>query len=67
MSAKKTQSQKIMTSYFIVAVVVILFGVLIYGKAIQTSWKDGEAWREQGALQVRDSVEIKPERGDIRL
>ncbi|MDR1682045.1 MAG: penicillin-binding protein [Candidatus Symbiothrix sp.] len=65
MSAKKTQAQKIMTSYFILVVIVIGVALLVFSKAVRTSWKDGERWRELGATQVRDSVPIPTERGNI--
>ncbi|GHU68793.1 penicillin-binding protein [Bacteroidia bacterium] len=67
MSAKETNSQKIITSYLIVVVLMVLAGISIFGKANMTSWKDGERWRYLGdsIRQKNDTTPIPSIRGDI--
>ncbi|MDR2844267.1 MAG: transpeptidase family protein [Candidatus Symbiothrix sp.] len=65
MAAKKTIQQKSITRYFLISVVAVLFGMLVFGKACLISFRDGNAWRALGEKQTRDSVEIRAERGDI--
>ncbi|MDR0546048.1 MAG: penicillin-binding protein [Dysgonamonadaceae bacterium] len=65
MPEKGINAQKMMTCYFIIAVLMVVTGILIFGKANMTSWKDGERWRSLGAKQENDTASIPSVRGDI--
>lgn len=65
MQDKQSINKKILLYYSIVAVCIILFAFLIFGKACMTSFMDGSAWRKISEKQIRPNVEVPAVRGDI--
>jgi cell division protein FtsI (penicillin-binding protein 3) len=65
MPAQPSRNKKIIVYYFIVALLIVLFAVLIFGKACLISFADGNAWRKIGDKQIRPNVQVPAVRGDI--
>ena len=61
----KFDSEKVMPRYFIVAVVLTIIGVAILGKAFYIMTAKKEYWTEVADRLKRDSVSVKPTRGNI--
>lgn len=61
----KFESEKVMPRYFFIAVALTIVGVIVVGRAgyIMTAKKD--YWEKVAARQKRDSVSVKPNRGNI--
>ena len=61
----KFENDKVMPRYFIIAVVLTIIGFTVVGKAayIMTAKKD--YWEKVASRQKRDSVTVKPNRGNI--
>jgi cell division protein FtsI (penicillin-binding protein 3) len=51
--------------YTLIAIVVVLFAIFIFGKACYISLVDGNAWRKIGEKQIRPNVRIAATRGNI--
>ncbi|MBP3767142.1 MAG: transpeptidase family protein [Prevotella sp.] len=61
----KFDSEKVMPRYFIIAVVLSIIGVAILGKALYIMTAKKEYWTEVADRLKRDSVSVKPTRGNI--
>ena len=61
----KFDSEKVMPRYFAIAVVLTLLGVAIIGKAFYIMTAKKDYWTEVADRLVRDSVTVKPNRGNI--
>ena len=61
----KFDSKNIMPRYFFIAVVFTLIGVAIIGKASYIMTAEKDYWMEVAARQKKDSVRVKPNRGNI--
>ena len=61
----KFENDKVMPRYFIIAVVLTIIGFTVVGRAayIMTAKKD--YWEKVASRQKRDSVTVKPNRGNI--
>ena len=61
----KFDREKVMPRYFIIAVVLTVIGVAILGKALYIMTAKKEYWTEVADRLKRDSVSVKPTRGNI--
>ena len=61
----KFDSEKVMPRYFAIAVVLTLLGIAIVGRAMYIMTADKDYWTEIAARLKRDSVTVKPNRGNI--
>ena len=61
----KFDSEKVMPRYFMVAVVLTVLGVAILGRALYIMTAKKEYWTEVADRLKRDSVSVKPNRGNI--
>ena len=61
----KFDSDKVMPRYFAIAVVLTLLGIAIIGKAMYIMTAKKDYWNEVAARLKRDSVDVKPNRGNI--
>ena len=61
----KFDREKVMPRYFIVAVALTVIGVAILGKALYIMTAKKEYWTEVADRLKRDSVSVKPTRGNI--
>ena len=61
----KFNSDKVMPRYFAIAVAFTLIGVAIIGKAGYIMTAEKQYWSEVAARLVRDSLSVKPTRGNI--
>ena len=61
----KFDSEKVMPRYFIIAVVLTVIGFAILGKALYIMTAKKEYWTEVADRLKRDSVSVKPARGNI--
>ena len=61
----KFNSDKVMPRYFAIAVAFTLIGVAIIGKAGYIMTAEKQYWSEVVARLVRDSLSVKPTRGNI--
>ncbi|MDR0427874.1 MAG: transpeptidase family protein [Dysgonamonadaceae bacterium] len=65
MSSELSLNKKIISCYFIIAALVIIVAVLIFGKACTVSFVDGNAWRKLGEKQVKPNIKVPATRGNI--
>ena len=61
----KFKSEKVMPRYFAIAVVMTLIGFAIVGKAMYIMTAKKQYWTEVASRLKRDSVTVKPSRGNI--
>ncbi len=61
----KFDNDKVMPRYFVIAVVLTLLGVAIIGKAMYIMTAKKDYWEEVASRLKRDSVDVKPNRGNI--
>lgn len=61
----KFDKNKVMPRYFFIAVVLMLMGVAIVCKAFYIMTAKKDYWTAVAARQKRDSVDVKPNRGNI--
>ena len=61
----KFDSDKVMPRYFAIAVVLTLLGIAIIGRAMYIMTAKKDYWNEVAARLKRDSVDVKPNRGNI--
>ena len=61
----KFKSDKVMPRYFAIAVVMTLIGFAIVGKAMYIMTAKKQYWTDVAARLKRDSVIVKPNRGNI--
>lgn len=61
----KFNREKVMPRYFAIAVAFTLIGVAVIGKAGYIMTAEKQYWNEVAARLVRDSVSVKPNRGNI--
>jgi cell division protein FtsI (penicillin-binding protein 3) len=61
----KFDSEKVMPRYFVIAVVLTVIGVAVLGKALYIMTAKKEYWTEVADRLKRDSVSVKPNRGNI--
>ena len=61
----KFNSDKVMPRYFAIAVAFTLIGVAIIGKAGYIMTAEKQYWSDVAARLVRDSLSVKPTRGNI--
>ena len=62
---RKFKSDKVMPRYFAIAVVMTLIGCAIVGKAMYNMTAKKQYWTDVAARLKRDSVIVKPNRGNI--
>ena len=62
----KFKSDKVMPRYFAIAVVLTLIGFAIVGKALYIMTAKKTYWTQVASRLKRDSVSVKPSRGNIR-
>jgi cell division protein FtsI (penicillin-binding protein 3) len=66
MSSKQSINSKIIWSYSLVGVIIIVFvAFAIIGKACYISFVEGDAWRKIGEKQIRPNVKVPAMRGNI--
>lgn len=61
----KFSSEKVMPRYFVIAVALALVGVAVVGKAMYIMTAKKDYWTQVAARLQRDSVVVKPTRGNI--
>ena len=61
----KFRSEKVMPRYFAIAVVLTLIGFAVIGKAMYIMTAEKQYWSDVAARLKRDSVSVKPRRGNI--
>lgn len=61
----KFEKDKVMPRYFVIAVIFALVGVAIVGKAVYIMAAKGQYWTDVASRLKRDSVSVKPNRGNI--
>ncbi len=61
----KFRNDKVMPRYFAIAVVLALVGAAIVGKSFYIMTAKKEYWTEVASRLKRDSVDVKPNRGNI--
>lgn len=61
----KFDNKKVMPRYFAIAVVLALIGVAVVGKAAYIMTAKKQYWTDVAARLKRDSVSVKPNRGNI--
>ena len=61
----KFEREKVMPRYFSIAVALAILGVAIIGKTLYIMTAEKEYWTEVASRLKRDSVEVKPNRGNI--
>jgi cell division protein FtsI (penicillin-binding protein 3) len=61
----KFNTDKVMPRYFAIAVVLTFFGFAIVGKAMYIMTAKKQYWTDVAARLKRDSVSVKPNRGNI--
>ena len=61
----KFDNSKIMPRYSVIAIIMSLIAVAVIGKTIYTMTAGRSYWMEVAASQKKDSVSIKPTRGNI--
>ena len=61
----KFRSDKVMPRYFAIAVVMTLLGMAVIGKAMYIMTAKKQYWTEVASRLKRDSVSVKPGRGNI--
>ncbi len=61
----KFRNDKVMPRYFAIAVLLTLLGAAIVGKALYIMTAKKEYWTEVASRLKRDSVDVKPNRGNI--
>lgn len=61
----KFDSDKVMPRYFAIAVLLALVGIAVIGKAAYIMTVEKDYWTEVADRLVRDSVSVKPNRGNI--
>lgn len=61
----KFRNDKVMPRYFAIAVILTLLGVAVVGKAFYIMTAKKEYWTEVASRLKRDSVDVKPNRGNI--
>ncbi len=61
----KFDSEKVMPRYFAIAVVLTILGIAIIGKALYIMTAKKDYWTEVADRLKRDSVTVKPNRGNI--
>lgn len=61
----KFKSDKVMPRYFAIAVVLTLIGFAVVGKAMYIMTAEKEYWTKVADRLKRDSVSVKPSRGNI--
>ena len=61
----KFNSDKVMPRYFAIAVVLTFIGVAVVGKAMYIMTAKKQYWTEVASRLKRDSVSVKPNRGNI--
>lgn len=61
----KFDNNKVMPRYFAIAVVIMLIGFAIVGKAFYIMTAKKEYWTKVASRLKRDSVDVKPNRGNI--
>ena len=58
-------SDKVMPRYFFIAVVLTLIGFAVVGKAMYIMTAKKDYWTQVASRLKRDSVTVKPNRGNI--
>ena len=61
----KFDNSKIMPRYSVIAIIMSLAAVAVIGKTIYTMTAGKAYWMEVAASQKKDSVTVKPTRGNI--
>ena len=61
----KFRSDKVMPRYFAIALVMTLLGMAVIGKAMYIMTAKKQYWTDVAARLKRDSVDVKPGRGNI--
>ncbi len=61
----KFDNRKVMPRYSVIAIVMTLAAVAVIGKTIYTMTAGKAYWMEVAASQKKDSVTVKPTRGNI--
>ena len=61
----KFNNNKIIPRYSVIAIVMSLIALAVLGKTIYTMTAKGSYWMEVASLQKKDSVKVKPTRGNI--
>ena len=61
----KFDSDKVMPRYFVIVVILTLTGVAIIGRAMYIMTAKKDYWTEVASRLKRDSVAVKPTRGNI--
>ena len=65
MAQSASSHKKIIAYYFIIAVLVILFAVLVFVKACMIAFVDGDVWRKLGEKRTIPDMQAPAVRGDI--
>ena len=61
----KFNNNKIIPRYSVIAIVMSLIALAVLGKTIYTMTAKRSYWMEVASLQKKDSVKVKPTRGNI--
>lgn len=61
----KFENKKVMPRYSVIAIVMTLVGMAVLGKALYTMTVDHDYWMKVAARKKKDSVSVKPIRGNI--
>ena len=61
----KFNNNKIIPRYSVIAIVMLLIALAVLGKTIYTMTAKRSYWMEVASLQKKDSVKVKPTRGNI--
>lgn len=61
----KFDNNKVIPRYFIIASVLTFIGIAIIGKALYIMTAQKDYWMQVASRQTRDSVSVKPNRGNI--
>ena len=61
----KFDNDKVMPRYFAIAVLLTLVGIAVIGKAAYIMTAEKQYWTDVASRLVRDSVSVKPNRGNI--
>lgn len=61
----KFNKEKVMPRYFLIAVILSVVGVAVVAKAAYIMTAEKEYWTDVASRLVRDSLEVRPNRGNI--
>ena len=61
----KFRTDKVMPRYFAIAIVMTMIGIAVVGKAMYIMTAKKQYWTDVAARLKRDSVDVKPTRGNI--